>query len=61
MTDDTPTSTSPILTADEWRALAADCEQPDMRRVAELAAEIATLMEQPIGITTLGEQPEHGR
>lgn len=44
---------SPVLSGATWRVLAADCSTDAMRRVAELAAEIADLMEQPIGLVTL--------
>jgi hypothetical protein len=44
---------SPVLSGAGWRALAADSSTDAMRRVAELAAQIADLMEQPIGLATL--------
>ena len=44
---------SPVLSGAGWRAVAADSSTDAMRRVAELAAEIADLMKQPIGLATL--------
>ncbi len=55
---------SPVLSGADWRVLAADCSTDAMRRVAELAAAIADLMEQPIGLATLrgpsGSNPPPG-